>query len=368
MQLSADPIAAWQSEKIYYSSPEYFRDLIQHLNQARTSIELETYIFACDDLGLSVLQALVSAAQRGVRVRVMVDGIGAYWDIAKITSTLKTSPVQVKIYHHFLFATRTSWSWQGLNTLLRGFAQLNRRLHRKTILIDHNILFLGSFNISGKAHRESGVCVTGTNVLKVLAAFESIWQRRVYQRRLHLSNQSPFVRLNSTHKLRQHNNRDLANRIRAANHRIWITNAYFVPPLFTLNAILCAGENGIDVQILTPARSDHLFMKLLTESYYQQLLRSGVRLFEYHRDFLHAKTLLIDDWALIGSSNMNHRSLLHDLEVDVVLTQPSSLQSLESQFKLDLNSAHEIKLEHLASRRFLDRVFSWLLYSLRYWL
>lgn len=362
----------WESEKIYYSAETYFTDLVCCIRQANLTIDFETYIFNCDKIGSLILQELRAAADRGVRVRLLVDGIGVFFEIPKLIPALKNNSVQMAVFHPVLLSHVINKKWLRPGFFLNVFSHINRRLHRKTCLIDGKTLFVGSFNVTDNSNRETGAKVTGEWTQVISAAFRETWfkaqrpYRLVGYRRNGVS-PSPLVRINSRRKIRKLNNKDLIRRMRSANQRIWITNAYFVPPPKILNAILKARQKGVDVQIILPSRSDVPLVKFVTETYYRGMLSKGVRIFEYQKDFLHAKTMLIDDWATVGSSNMNHRSVFHDLEVDVVLTQASSLDSLKSQFLIDRENSIEINLKNLRKRHWVDRLFIWFLSSLRYW-
>jgi cardiolipin synthase len=103
-------------------------------------------------------------------------------------------------------------------------------------------------------------------------------------------------------------------------------------------------------------------------AFFYPLLNAGCRIFEYHTSILHAKTLVVDDWALVGSSNFNHRSFLFDLEVDVILQRPRSLRSLERQYGLDVKRSREILTSDLKIRPFRERFFTWLFFRFRHWI
>jgi cardiolipin synthase len=140
-----------------------------------------------------------------------------------------------------------------------------------------------------------------------------------------------------------------------AQRRIWIENAYFVPDGSLLRALSAAAESGVDVAIIVPAVSDVVFIPWVTTAFHDGLLRAGVRIFEYTKGMMHAKTILVDDWGLVGSSNLNHRSLLHDLEVDVVLADESASRSLHDQFLIDCTHARQVTLESWRERPCLER-------------
>jgi cardiolipin synthase len=345
---------AWSQEVVFFNKEGYFSELLQTLPLARHSIELEVYIFEFDRLGREVLDALLAATKRGVRVRVVVDGLGSFFWIKAIRERLQGSRVELRVFHPF-------------SVLGKAFAQVNRRLHRKVCLIDHQIAFVGSFNISDRAHRDTGVRLMGPPLRTLWEAFEFLWQKRFPFTRRKVQGLG-LVRLNETKRMRRNCNHDLTRRIREAKDRIWITNAYFVPPFFLLKALCLVALTGVEVKLLVPAKSDHLYMKWLTETYYQTLILSGIRVFEYQGLFLHAKSILIDhSFCMVGSTNLNHRSLIYDLEVDVVLSQPLTQKTFESQFQLDLENSKEITHDDLGKTNIFVRLIQWILRFFRFW-
>ncbi len=360
----------WKTEKLYYLRQRYFDDLVHSIQSAKETIELETYIFDCDRIGQIILEELKLASERNVQVRLVVDGVGAFFEINKIHSILSGSSVKFKVFHPFLFPLATKLKWFRFDLILTALSHWNRRLHRKICLIDKQTLYFGSFNITDNSNRETGACVTGQAVIEMCNVFEITWARvdNFILSYFNLNNtfsSSSLLKLNYNRKLRKAIRQDLCQRMTSANNRIWITNAYFVPPTVILKAIFEARDKEINVEILVPSYSDLRFMKLLTETYYRGLLTIGVKIYEYQNDFLHAKSLIIDEWAIVGSSNMNYRSFFHDLEVDIVLNHKDSLISLERQFEIDRSRSRQIKLDSLINRPWLDRIFTWFLSFIR---
>lgn len=365
----------WDDEHIIFDGDEYFSELIQAIEQAKESVDLETYIFNPDVLGRRVDTALTQAARRGVKVRLLVDGVGAAAWIEKRSPDLGTFGVQVRIFHPVRIASaflRFLWNrgyWSQPPERRRFLWRVNRRTHRKLCIIDGQTAWVGSLNISAlhcKSHsgphawRDTAARVSGEPVRDLIFGFEHAWIRshtpngkrhwaESWTRRLspRAKLHSPLVRLNYTARMRRRNLREFLVRLQTARSRIWITTPYLAPTPAVLRALIRAARNGADVRILHPRKSDVFFMPWVASVYYRPLLKSGVRIFEYLPRFLHAKSVLIDDWATVGTSNMNRRSLLHDLEVDVVLSHESSKKILEQEFLTDLRSSEEI---HSASQ------------------
>lgn len=383
----------WSEEEVFASSDEFFSELLAEIKQAKHSIDLEVYIFALDRLGQSVLEALKEAASRGLQVRVMVDGVGSpAWNIA-LLKQLEQFNVNARIYKPYpwiklglRFFPKVLNLWR-LGTLFR---KLNRRDHRKVCVIDGSVAWVGSMNVyekllrtyaGDKAWRETGVRVKGESVQVLSFAFERAWMmawagraRSFHLRKSNLKSISLFwkrnslVRLNLSFYLRNLYYQDLLERLHSATQRIWITSAYFIPSGAILRALRIAARTGVDVRILVPQKIDVKIVRWITSVLLHALLKTGVKVYEYEPRVLHAKTMLIDHWAIVGSSNMNHRSMIHDLEVDVLLEKEKSLADLEKYFLRDLSSAKEMTLAESKSIFSFQKILGRILFFFRYWL
>ena len=171
---------------------------------------------------------------------------------------------------------------------------------------------------------------------------------------------TPFI-FNFTRLLRVKQRKRLLRRIEQACDKIWITNAYFVPDKHLLEALAYASYKGVDVRILLPRTSDIFFIPWASAYFYGKLLKSGIRIFEFQNRMLHAKTFIIDDWATIGSSNLNRRSLHHDLELDYSLQLPESKLKLERDFEDDLKESEELDTNKFEQTRVWQRLLGGLL-------
>jgi cardiolipin synthase len=384
-----------QTEPTYLIEPEehvlidgehFFESLVNDINAAQHQIDLETYIFEHDAAGKKVAEALANAAQRGVAVRVLVDGAGSpYWSTT-FARTLEKSSVKTKVFHPFPWQF---WNWSRsvtkkpflLNTIHLLF-KANSRNHRKTCLIDNKIAYVGSMNIThchlkreygGKNWRDTSVRLSNINLKELYHAFEIAWTQRTIQERVrdafkHIRRE-PRIRLNYTRHRRRILHKNLLRRIRLCQRRIWITNAYFVPDNFLLKRLKEAARNGVDVRILLPKKSNQLIVEWASSTFYSNLLNAGIKIYEYLPGMLHAKSLILDDWMLIGSSNLNHRSLLHDLEVDVTLFTASAKKTLEQLFLADLAQSSQLHLDYWRSNRSMHRrILGRMALYLKYWI
>jgi cardiolipin synthase len=368
---------SWQSEQLISDADSYYQSVCDDIHQAQHSVILESYIFNRDQVGQQLIYALTEASRRGVTVRVLIDGIGSLASAASIAEQLDQAGIDARIYHPPPWYLRAyQWSLEKgsrVRKLLLFFLAINRRNHRKLVIIDDHIAWVGSFNVSqchlttaqgGKNWRDYAVRVTGKGVQRLTENFQQLWAPQLHQRpkgflRYYLSNLSKLSR-----RLKK---RYLLRSINQAQRRLWICSAYFAPYGSLVRAIKKACHRGLDVRLLVPARSDVSLFPALTASYYSDLITHGVTVLEYQPYFFHAKVLLIDDKAILGSSNFNHRSLLHDLELDVLIHQQTSIQELETQLLQDMQLSRAVTIEELPRYRKL-LLLSWIPRLIRYWM
>ncbi|MCL5261388.1 MAG: phospholipase D-like domain-containing protein [Gammaproteobacteria bacterium] len=370
-------------EKIFFDGQSYFAALLADISAATKSVDIETYIFELDEIGSQVLAALKDAAKRGVLVRILVDSAGSPdWPTKKV-SELESFGAETRVFHPFPWRL---WQWSRsvvrLPLILKAIyllLKINSRNHRKVCIIDGRIAYIGSFNIcsdhlldkiSGDGWRDTGVRLEGAAFQELQQAYEAAWFHLPIKERLrqifkHIRT-NPVIRLNNTWQRRRILYKNLLRRIRQCKHRIWITNAYFIPDNFLLRRLKEAAQRKVDVRILLPNKSDVPFMPWASNAFYENLLKSGVRIFEYLPTMLHAKTLILDNWMTIGSSNLNYRSLLHDFEVDINIRSLESKNALEKQFLQDLTHSKEINLIAWQKRSWHQRMVGRLLLYLKY--
>jgi cardiolipin synthase len=364
----------WKHSRILVEPQDFYRSLLAAMEAAQHSIELESYIFQLDALGESFVLALAAAAQRGVKVRVLVDGVGSSQSCLQLAERLFAQGVAVRIYHPLPWLTRGyRWSRQRggwLYKFLLFLLNINRRNHRKLCVVDARTAWVGSFNISmdhlsradgGQGWRDYAIELQGRDIASLVKGFDLLWSARdpIFHRGFiarYLSNRGI--------RARRLKNRFVARRVSGCQQRTWLVSAYFAPTASLRRALLRACRNGRDVCLLLPESSDVAMFPGLSSHYYHELLRAGARIFLYQAGVLHAKALLVDDMSIIGSSNWNYRSSLHDLELDVVIADEETQKALETVVKHDFEQGRELTLKQTPR----PTLLSWLWYILRYWM
>lgn len=332
----------WSEETLFTTGDSYFAALIESLRNAQFFIEMESYIYLKGVLADRVTAELIAAAQRGVRVRLIVDGWGSPGFLWDYWPQLRQAGVKTRFYRVIPLILRRlpgdpSSLWQRILARLRG---LNRGNHRKFCLIDQAELYVGSFNISdvhlqevygSVAWKDLGVRVRGEDLKYAKRAFQRAFRGwtalnwPVRSPRLLLLNDS-FL-----HK-RRARSQHLRNLGKAQN-RIWLATPYFVPIRSIVRALIRKARQGIDVRIIVPKENDVFFMPWLSRPLLANLAKRGVKIFIYQPRFAHEKLFIADNWMCIGSTNLNHRSFLHDLELDVVITHDENRNQLSAEFE-----------------------------------
>ena len=384
----------WDGEKLYFRGDDYFKDVLNAIRQSKHSVDFEVYIYEKGVLANRITSALLKAAHRRVKVRLLVDGVGSPNFISDYGPKLQKGGVRFRVYRHIpsIFALLPRVFVSLLNAkiahrLRSSWFRMNRRDHRKLVMVDRDRTWMGGFNVSDehleslagkKAWRDTGIGLSGVRDHAFHLAFKTAWHDKVHRRlwRLYrnklivwLSQQgyANSVHINATRKLRRRFHWELLRRLRSVHQRIWVTTPYFIPTLPAFRALIHAALQGHDVRLVLPEKSDIPFVRWASITFYPALLKAGCRIFEYKKSVLHAKTLLVDNWARLGSSNFNHRSFLFDLEVDVSVQKSASLKSLEQQYTSDFRQSHEISFSDLKLRPFWTRFLTWLFFRLRHW-
>lgn len=375
----------WKSEIIYFDGNEFFTQLISDIESAQQYITLEMYIFNDDILGKKIAGHLINAHQRGVKVQIIVDGVGSYSFFDKLYEIFRKNGISVKIYNPLPFYH----PYYGKISLFRKiqisrsrFWRINRRNHRKIITIDHNIMFTGSFNItaeptkyySGTPWKDMGIRVEGKNVKFAVLNFKKIWKLRDYYRYkkqikglVDLNWKISPLRLNNSLIMKGHYYKNILEMIKKSQTQIWLMTPYFIPKRRLIRSLGKAARRGVDVRIIISLNTDVRFFIWLQYFYYSYLLKKGVRIFQYSSSVLHAKNYIIDDLITIGSTNLNHRSFIHDLEVDLAVQDEGNKKKVLEHYLHLTNTQKEITLEGLKQRNLWEKVLSRIFFLFKYW-
>lgn len=355
----------------------YFPALEAALDRAVYDIYLETYIFENDHTGRRIAEALRRAALRGVITHLLIDGFGSNSLPKTMIDYLKEAGVMVLKFRPQI----SPW------TLRR---RRLRRLHRKIVVIDQSLAFVGGMNIiddldmPGQAspRYDYAVRVEGPLVKKIYTSTRRLWLRVVWSRRLrfdwHLDKKrkapSPesVGRMRSTFLVRDNfrHRRDIENaylqEIEQAQSEIILANAYFLPGLNFRHALFAAAGRGVRVVLLLQGKMEHRLAHYASRALFGSFLDAGIEIYEYHESILHAKVAVVDDhWATVGSSNLDPFSLLLALEANIVVDDQSFATALKDSLEQAIKvGARRVFEKNWRLQPFTLRLVCWLSYGL----
>jgi len=350
---------------------EAYPAMLMAIRGARRYIHLETYMFISDAVGELFGEALAEAAERGVHVRVLYDALGSWTSRRSFFEALRARGVDIRPF-------------KPLTSLGRGLRHLLRRDHRKILAVDGDVAFIGGVNISahwapegeGSAWRDDVLRVEGPAVHELERRFVATW-RMAFQDRFRSWRESR--RRRRAAGLRRRGDVSLAvlssrrsihraylHAISRARRSVLVAAAYFIPDRKLVAVLREAAQRGVEVSLLLNAKSDHPWLVHATRAFYEKLLTAGVRIFEWERCVLHAKTAVVDGvWGTIGSFNLERRSLLFNHEVNAVFADPRLGRSLEESFRGDCQSCREVDLDEFRRRPLWQKLVERVLYAFR---
>ncbi|MBI4584879.1 MAG: cardiolipin synthase [Planctomycetes bacterium] len=353
------PPTAGNRVQLLTRSESAFSCIESALLAARRSIWAECYLIRNDETGYLFLDLLARKAREGVEVRLLYDAFGSLGIDRRRLRALQAAGGKVD---EFL----------PMNPLRQRWA-IHLRNHRKVILIDEETGFTGGMNMgdeySGRARRRGGqffrdthLLVRGPAVSDLALIFAEDWSYATgeeLQIRAHTgaAAEAPsIVAIVPSGPDQEHNTSGLLyfTGIVSASKRCFLTSPYFIPDGPTIRALMSAALRGVDVRLLVPGKNDVALIGPAARSYYSQLVRSGVRIFEYQPSMLHAKTMVVDGaWGLVGSANVDIRSFRLNFEVGALVADRRFAGELEDRFHADLKESIEITSESL------DRLGVW---------
>lgn len=361
----ADPLPV-EGNKItlLHNGAEIFPAMLEAIRGARKSINFEAFLFYSDSVGTQFRDALCERAKSGVRVRVLLDGIGSGKELDdSYVNAMQKAGCAFAYYH----PTR---SWRT--------DRLNNRSHRRILVVDGRVGFTGGVgfadewlgNADSADHwREVHAKLEGPIVAKLQSAFQDHWLRETGEILTGPDEYPPLERAGNlraqvvgTHA---HGASPLALvqavSFSSARKSIYITNAYCAPGDSQVEQLVSAVKRGVDVRLLLPGKhNDQPLTKAAGRTAYGDLLKGGVKIFEYQPTMIHAKTMVIDEvFSVFGSSNFDARSAQINEELDVSVYDPEFGKEMARVFRKDLEQSRPYALEQFRKRSAWERLTEW---------
>ncbi|WP_409031469.1 cardiolipin synthase [Janthinobacterium sp. CG_23.3] len=379
------PLVKGNQVTLLFDGPQTMAEMLKAINAAKNNINLETYIFDQDALGLKFADALIEKQRAGVTVNIIYDSVGTLGVPQTFFERMRAAGIRLVAFN-------------PVNpTKLRGDAwKINNRDHRKVLIVDGKTAFTGGINISDTYAKSS----------LFRSKSKPTEQSQVGWRDTHVKVQGPAVATFQWLFIKAWTGQDAADlpeadyfpllpevgerlvrviasepgggfeiykayilAIQQARRSIHITSAYFVPDQQTVAALCGAAGRGVDVKVVLPGVSDSGLVFHAGHALYDQLLGCGVRIHHLQLAVLHAKTAVIDGaWSTVGSTNIDMRSFMHNSELNVVVLGDSFGREMENAFLEDLRDSVEITQESWAARPLAERMKEWAARFMNYWL
>lgn len=364
---SDSPIFINNDIKIYKDGVEKFKDLKEELLKAKHHIHLEYYIVNSDEIGNEIKDILIKKSLEGVKVRFIIDKVGSSSLKRSYIKELKKAGVSVVMYSYFLAPLL-----KVINT------QINYRNHRKIVVIDGQVGFLGGINIGDEYlgrnkkfgyWRDTHLMIKGDFVLALQAVFlddfitiekannsytfydkefdkyfpeNTVAKERVFMQLVKSGPDSTFPAIMQS----------ILKMIMTARENIYITTPYFVPPSSIIEALRIASLSGVDVKIIFPEKSDHFMVNKASKSYLAELMDCGIEVYFYDKSsFIHSKTMTIDGKiCTLGTANMDIRSFELNFEVNAFMYCPDIAIKQKEIFEADIEKCIQVTQEMYDNR------------------
>jgi len=383
-EVTGRPLTTGNRVRLLEDGPATYQAMFAAINAARDHINLETYIFEDDEVGRKFADVLLAKQAAGVQVHLIYDSVGSIKTPREFFERLRQGGVRVLEFNPV-----------NPLTAKKGW-QINNRDHRKLLVADGRIAFVGGINISdvyssgSSATRSQGpdrkrtnwrdthVSIEGPAVAEFQKLFIETWERGKGDAMPARNYFPPLKRVGKDIVRAVGSVADEASSpiyatfvsaVDSAQEHVHITVAYFIPDPQSLEVLKDAAQRGVDVKIILPSHTDFWAVFHAGRSYYDEMLRAGVKIYERRGALLHSKSVLVDGvWSTVGSSNWDPRSFLHNNELNAVVLGREFARDMRAMFDKDLANSDRIVLEQWRRRSPLDRAKETFARMWKYWL
>lgn len=353
------PLTTNNAAKLLINGEEKFPEVLKELQNAKHHIHIEYYIYEDDEIGRAIEKILIEKAKSGIEVRFIYDDFGSASIRKTLARRLRENGVKAFPFYEI--------------KLIKLANRLNYRNHRKIIVIDGRISFVGGINVSDKynnAHTGNKLFWRDTH-LKIEGDATAILQHLFIGDWNYCSNEKltvnenyfpkPEIILGQTKNIQIVSSGPDSDRpsiyyaviktIQSAKKEIFLTSPYFIPGETIIDALKMAALSGVDVRLLVPGISDSFMVNAAAKSYYNELLKAGVKIYLYHKGFVHAKTLVADRClAMVGTANLDYRSFDLNFEVNAIVYDDQIAEELAFNFEKDIQDSEQIDIDSWLNR------------------
>ncbi len=332
--------------KIFTNGRDKFQALIRDIEQAKLFVNIQYYIFTVEGIGRRLSEALVAAAHRGVKVRLIYDHVGSYKTPDKYFNQLNAEGVEAHPFFKVAFppfGTRINW-----------------RNHRKICIIDGEIGYIGGMNVADRyidggknfdRWRDTHLRIKGPAVLGLQYSFTVDWNFMglpLIEDKMpeYVTEQGIGMQLLTSGPTLQWTNQAMLfqKAISCASRRVFIQTPYFLPTEALLRALQTASLSGVDVRIMLPYKSDSYMLDCGSRSYFTECMQAGIKIYLYKAGMLHSKVVIIDnEFVSVGSTNFDFRSFEHNFEANMQIYSRIANERFVTIFHNDLLKSERIK-------------------------
>ena len=371
--IAGSPLTVSNRTTLFQDGESTYVAMFKAIAAAKDHINVETYIIEDDEIGKKFSDALIEKQKQGVDVALIYDSVGSLQTPKEFFQRLKDNGIKTLEFNPVNpLVAKKDW-------------QVNQRDHRKLLIVDGQSVFLGGINISsvyssgssGKRAsdakkkdqtpwRDTHLLVEGPVVAEFQKMFMTTWNKQKGEALPDKKYFPPQVQKGKEVVRAIGSSSDdgggqmyntLLSAIGSAETSVYLTNAYFAPDEKIMISLSDAVSRGVDVKIILPSKTDSSLIFHAGRSYYNDLLKSGVKIYERGDALLHSKTALIDGvWSTVGSTNLDWRSFLHNDEVNAVVLGVAFGAQMNAMFEKDLAASRQITLESWRDRPIVLRV------------
>lgn len=348
--------------RLFSYGADLYAEMLAAIDAAREFIFVESYIWKADAIGEVFKERLARKAREGIQVYVIFDEFANL----VVPSSFKVFPPEI----HLLRFKPINRIWHILDPRRYSLD------HRKVLVVDGTLGFLGGYNIGSlyaEHWRDTHLSVEGPAALDLADSFADFWNgHSPHTDRIKL--RFP-LRFDPTIGLRDNNALRLTFPIRdmymaainRAQKHILLTNAYFIPDHVLLESLKDAAERGVDVHVLLPWTSNHIFADWAARGYFTTCLNAGIHIWGYQRAMIHAKTCVVDDeWLTVGTANLDRLSAVGNYELNVEVYSHELAVQMRQLFERDLSNAHEVNAMRWVARAWYLKLSEWALAPFRF--
>lgn len=348
--------------KVLIDGDAYFSSMLDEIRNAKEQVLLETYLFESGNIASRFIDELCTASERGVNIYLLLDEYGSKGLNDKDKQRLTSADIKLNLYNPVSFF---------------HLGKSLKRDHRKLLIIDNHISFIGGAGIKDEFTPASSnhywhdvmLKINGDLTEDLTHSFMNIWHEDKANLKTNnnktntitevIENKARFVTSKSTEK--NEILRTVIKHIRSSKKRIWLTSPYFISSWKIRRALRLAAKKGIDVRLIFPGpHSDHKWVTYGIRRYYQRLLKANVAVYEFQPRFSHAKIILCDDWYTIGSSNFDMWNQFLNLDANIEIYDQQSHQQIVNLFKSDFSNSSLVFLNKWSTRSLLQHFREWI--------